>query len=62
MMSFGADPGWRNAQNSSFRHCERSEAIHGTAKPKLDRFVACASRNDGRNHRKKKARIKRAFK
>jgi len=29
------------------RHCERSEAIHGTANEEMDCFVACAPRNDG---------------
>src|SRR5690242_2440975 len=29
------------------RHCERSEAIHGATKGKMDCFVACAPRNDG---------------
>src|SRR6185312_5439525 len=29
------------------RHCERSEAIHGSASGGMDCFVACAPRNDG---------------
>jgi hypothetical protein len=29
------------------RHCERSEAIHGCERGKMDCFVASASRNDG---------------
>src|SRR6266404_6372818 len=34
--------------DSSFRHCERSEAIHRKdCTPQLDCFVACAPRNDG---------------
>src|SRR5258705_2489256 len=35
-------------EDSSFRHCERSEAIHRkVCTPQLDCFVACAPRNDG---------------
>src|SRR5947207_754493 len=30
-----------------FRHCERSEAIHGRSEESMDCFVASAPRNDG---------------